>query len=213
MAFAIVAGSVRVYPLEVETPFRLPAPHVLECQLTAAASDTALNLATLAAADTTSGPYIKTLLEKAEKILEYRFFESSQLVPGSVSYLESSATAGGGATETLTVTGLPADAIVLSIQRRTGGNAVSVVGYGAVSANSIASVVFSADPGAGAIARVAYLSATPGARYTNHVFSGTANAPVFTFAGGSSTPTALTLYMLVKLKPDYTPINNQGVST
>jgi len=82
MAFALSALA-KVYPLEVEQSFRSNFPHIAEVKLTALASDTALNLATVAAADTTNGPYLKTLLERADLLIDYFFLESPRLVSAS----------------------------------------------------------------------------------------------------------------------------------
>lgn len=123
MAFAIT--SAKVYPIENESSFRKNFIHKAEITFTAANSDTALNLATLAAADSTNGPYIKTLLDRADKLGGYCFLESPRLLSAS---------------------------------------------------------------GAG------------------HALSGTAKAPVFTFAGSGSTPTALTLVLEIKTKPDMPPV-------
>lgn len=108
MAFALVNGKTKVYPIEVETSFRNVAPHVIECELTALAADTVLNLRTLAAADATNGPAIVTMLDRTEKVLSYSFLESPRAAAaaGAAHSYNGSKTdpeftfAGGGATPT-----------------------------------------------------------------------------------------------------------------
>ena len=82
MAFALSALA-KVYPLEVEQSFRSNFPHIAEVKLTALASDTALNLATLAAADPTNATYLNTLLQRADLLIDYFFLESPRLVSAS----------------------------------------------------------------------------------------------------------------------------------
>jgi hypothetical protein len=125
MAFAFVANSVRIYPVETNTTLRQCFEQVLEFNLTALASDTAFNLATAAAADSTNGPAIVSLLSKVSRLTGAFILES------------------------------PRD----------------------VSASGAA-----------------------------HVMSGTSVAPVFTFTGTASTPTALTFSLRFKLSKDETPM-------
>lgn len=120
MAFAI-ASKAKVYPIEHEDSMRRACIHAVEVSLTAAASDTSLALGTIAAADTTYGTFLNTVLQRCEKVLSYNFLESAR------------ATSASG---------------------------------------------------------------------TAHSYTNSASNPTFVFAGGSSTPTALTLFMLVKLKKD-----------
>lgn len=208
MAFALT--SVKVYPLEVEASFRKTYPHICEVALTALASDTALDLAALAAADTTNGPYLASILARADKILTWTFAESQRSAGSVVKTLTSAASAGGSPTETLTVTGLAVGDTILSVTPKVvGANAAAVRAFGTAALNSL-SVTFTADPGAGATVVVAFLRAAGTANGSDHVFSGTAAAPVFTFAGGTSTPTALNLYLLIKEKPDYPPVRSTG---
>ena len=73
----------------------------------------------------------------------------------------SSATAGGSATATLTVTGLGANDEILAVTPvASGANAAAIRSLGAQAANSLV-VVFTADPGAGATVRVLVLKAIP----------------------------------------------------
>lgn len=125
MAFALVANSVRIYTKEVEEPLRNTFPVILEASFTALAADTALNLATLAAAGSTNDhKAIVDLLTKVARYNWHTFFEST----------------------------------------------------------------------------VAAAAAT-----TTHTLTGSAAAPVFTFAGGGTTPTALTLTIEFRQKNDTEP--------
>jgi len=75
----------------------------------------------------------------------------------------SSASTGGAATETLTVTGLGATDEILAVTTVTAGAlAASLRAIGAQAANSL-QVTFTANPGAGAVVRVLVLKAVPAA--------------------------------------------------
>lgn len=124
MAFAFVAGSVKVYPLVTETSFRDHYVQAVEAELTALVSDTDLKLATAAVGDVNAAG-ISTLLGKADKVLSYNFLESPRA-----------------------------------------------------------------------------LAATGAA----HTYDGKSDDPKFSFTGTASTPTKLTLFMLVKLSKDQQPI-------
>lgn len=68
MAFALVANSVRAYPVEGNSPLRYVFEQILEFNVTALASDQELDLAALAAADSTNGPAITTLLSQVSRM-------------------------------------------------------------------------------------------------------------------------------------------------
>ena len=129
-----------------------------------------------------------------------------------VGFILATATAGGGTTETLAVPGLPAGATILALQRVSGGNAVSVVAHGAVTADQVASVVYSADPGAGARIGVAYIggassSVAPAVGTYQLAMDGTnGHLPNITFASGSA-PTAYSVYLWWDLKDNEYAIN------
>lgn len=77
----------------------------------------------------------------------------------NIQVYSSSATVGGSATETITVTGLAAADTIIGVSMKTkGANAVSVAGNTTQAANAL-TVVFTADPGAAAIVRVTVLKA------------------------------------------------------
>jgi hypothetical protein len=81
MAFAITAA--KVYPVDVNTPLRNHFEQVVEMTVTAANTDTALALATVAASDLVEGPYITKVLSMADKIIDYFIFESPRAVSAS----------------------------------------------------------------------------------------------------------------------------------
>jgi hypothetical protein len=73
----------------------------------------------------------------------------------SVIYYDSAASAGGSATETLTITGLAAADTILSVSQKTpGANSTAIIGWANQAANSL-DLTWTGDPGAGAIVRVA----------------------------------------------------------
>lgn len=143
--------------------------------------------------------------------------ESEVMVPLSkgsateavVQYLDSTATAGGSATETLTFTGLPASAVILSIQHVSGGTAtVGVTGWGSVSADTVANVQFTANPGAGAIMRVAYLAvdATPNPGQYQVAMDGTNNHLPNILWNSGTAPTSGLLLLSWDLQDNLQPI-------
>lgn len=76
-------------------------------------------------------------------------------MPASILVFTSAASAGGGATEALVVTGLLATDTVLSVSQKTpGANSLPLLGHSTL-ANNALTAIFSADPGAGAVIIVA----------------------------------------------------------
>ncbi len=143
---------------------------------------------------------------KSEKLVPLAKVAATEAV---VQYLDSTATAGGSATETLTFTGLPASAVVLSIQHVSGGTAtVGVTGWGAVSADTVANVQFTANPGAGAVMRIAYLAvdATPNAGQYQIAMDGTnTHLPNILWNSGTA-PTSGLLLLEWDLQDNFQPI-------
>lgn len=79
----------------------------------------------------------------------------------NIQYYDSSASAGGAATETLTVTGLAADDTILAVSQKTkGANSTAINKWTDTSrtANQLA-VEWTGNPGAGAVVRVLVLKA------------------------------------------------------
>lgn len=71
----------------------------------------------------------------------------------------SSAGAGGGATEAMTVTGLAAGDTILAVHQKTkGANSLPLLGWSTQAANALTGI-WSADPGAGAVIVVCVLKA------------------------------------------------------
>ena len=133
MALAITANSVKIYPLIPETALRATFEQVCEFVVTAANSDTAVNLGTVAAAMVSGG--------------------SAQ-------------------------------------QKLDGAAIVSLLGN--VSSLHSTFILESARAAAAAT--------------TAHTVTGTAAAPVFTFAGGGTTPTTQTYCLTFRLANDKTPV-------
>lgn len=208
---AVALTSVKVYPLETEQSMRDNFPHLAEISLTALASDTTVNLATLAAADSTNGPYLTTLLQRADVITGYFFLESARAQNGAAANVKtflSNASAGGAAAEAYTVTGLLSTDTVIAVTPQTATtNAAYIRSFGTLVTNGL-TVTYNTDPGASGKVQVSVIRTGGVATGSDHVFSGTANAPVFTFAGGTSTPTVLTLVLGVKIKKDYPPVKS-----
>ncbi len=78
-----------------------------------------------------------------------------------IQYYDSAASAGGAATETLTVTGLAAADLILAVSQKTkGANGTAVIRWTDTSrtANQLA-VEWTGNPGAGAVLRVLVLKA------------------------------------------------------
>lgn len=74
----------------------------------------------------------------------------------SIAKIDSSASLGGAAFETLVVTGLLATDTILSVSQFTkGANSVAAIGWDTQANNSL-KVYWTADPGVGAVVRVAY---------------------------------------------------------
>ncbi len=125
MAFAIVANSVRIYPLAPETALRSSFEQVLEFQLTAANADAAMDLGVVAAAGGAQGAQIVSLLSKVASLHSAFVLESNRAAAAAAS---------------------------------------------------------------------------------SHTLTGTAAAPIFTYAGGGTTPTAQSYCLTFRLSPDQTPI-------
>ena len=77
----------------------------------------------------------------------------------------SSASAGGAATEAMTLTGLAADDIILAVTQKTkGASNLPLLGYTTQAANAL-TCVWSANPGAGSVVEVLVLKAPAAALY------------------------------------------------
>jgi hypothetical protein len=78
----------------------------------------------------------------------------------NIQKISSAASAGGAASEALTVTGLAADDVILAVtQRVKGANGTATIAWNTQAANAL-TVEWTANPGAGAIVDVLVLKAT-----------------------------------------------------
>ena len=134
--------------------------------------------------------------------------------PGAIKAIRSSASSGGSATETMTVTGLLTTDTILSVDQDTDGSgaAVGILAYGtagAAAANNALSVTWNADPGANAIIKVSAIATTvttPDAGTYLIAMNGTnTHVPDITFASGSA-PTVGKIYYLWDLKDNEIPV-------
>lgn len=215
MAFGI--SSVKIYPLEVEKSMRDQFVEVCEINLTAANTDTSLALATLAASDSDGAAFLQ-VLNNLDRYLSVSVAGLSLVSgAGDIFSLDSAASAGGAATETLTVTGLDADDDILSVsQFQKGANAAYIIDYGdgdgdAAADNALA-IEWNTNPGAGAkvkvTARRAAAAQTPG--IGEFKFDWSLTAPTFTFPGLTNTPTAMKMFLLCKLKSGAAPVRTSN---
>lgn len=135
---------------------------------------------------------------------------------GAITKIDSSATAGGAATETCTVTGLLTTDTILGVTQFVdgAGAAVGILAYGgATGVCSVAdqlSVTWDDDPGAGAKVRVAVLRTTvttPDVGTYQLAMNGTnTKLPDLTFAS-TDAPTAFELVLCWLLKDGEQPVN------
>jgi hypothetical protein len=173
MAFALT--SVKAYGVEAEEPLNKDYKQYLEANISGLATDVDLDIG-----DYTAGTFwtaIGTTSDQAKALLlalkaiqiKAKSFNSVSGVglsgkaaiqgPGALS-LDSNASAGGAATETLTVTGLlTTDTIRAVSQFVKGANGTAPIAYGnasgAVTVANQLPVEWTANPGAGAKVRVA----------------------------------------------------------
>ena len=84
---------------------------------------------------------------------------NQDIVPSKILTFNSAASAGGAATEALTVTGLLATDIILAVTQSVKGSAnLPLLGYNTQIANGL-TAVWSATPGTGAVIKVTVLRA------------------------------------------------------
>lgn len=81
MAFAITAA--KCYPVVAHTAVRNCFEQVLEMTVTAANTDAAFALATVAGSDVVEGPYIVNILGRVDSIMDYFIMESPRAVSAS----------------------------------------------------------------------------------------------------------------------------------
>lgn len=135
-----------------------------------------------------------------------------------ISYYDSAVSAGGNATETMTVTGLLTTDTILSVDQVVdgAGAGVAILSWGtagAAAADNALSVVWNADPGAGAkvrvhIKRAAGLTAVEAGSY--QVAYGT-KAPNILFASGDA-PTTMNISLEWVLNPSHAPVEHYATA-
>lgn len=127
--------------------------------------------------------------------------------------LDSAASAGGAATENLTVTGLQTTDLVQSVtQFQKGANGTALIDYGDASGQASAlntlPAEWTADPGAGAKVRVLFtrVSTTPAAgTYILSMGAQYTKVPNILFAAGDA-PTAFEVCLIWELNDDEAPV-------
>ncbi len=131
--------------------------------------------------------------------------------------IDSAAAAGGSATEVYTVTGLLTTDSILSVTQFVdgAGAAVGILSYGSATgqaaANNALSVVYNADPGAGAKIRVVVTRASTAPEAGTYILSLGTMAPNILFITGDA-PTALTLVLCWYLKDAEEPVSVYATS-
>ena len=121
--------------------------------------------------------------------------------------LTSAASAGGSATESLTVTGLATTDTILAVSQSTAGagSGKTLIAYGSPAANAL-SCTWSADPGAGAVVKVAFLRAASGYQQATQ-----SSRPNYTLPAGAGLA-EYTVYIDYLLKPNILPVvSNYGI--
>lgn len=131
---------------------------------------------------------------------------NGKAVGGSVAkLLSSAASAGGAATEALTVTGLLTTDLILAVtQRVDGANSLPLLGWSTQIANGITGV-WSADPGAGAIVDVAFLRESGAPNDGQYTLSIQNSLPNILFKSGDA-PTSYILILEHELQDDQLPV-------
>lgn len=189
--------------------------------ITAANTDTDLDLGdnagtfwTAVGGSTPGTEALKAMKDITTKSEEFLNLNSEALIvkqkanftEGNVQILSSGASAGGAATEALTVTGLGATDTILAVtQRVDGANNLPLLGWSTQIANGITGV-WSADPGAGAIVDVAFQSASAEALQAKQYSVALQNSrPNITFVS-TDAPTAYQIVLEWQLKDGHQPI-------
>jgi hypothetical protein len=226
MAFALT--SIKAYGVEAEEPLNKDYRQFLEMNITGLATDIDLDIGdytggTFWTAIGTTSDQAKALLLalKAIQIKAKSFNGVSGLGLGAKSAisgpgvltLDSGASAGGAATETLTVTGiLTTDTLQAVTQFQKGANGTALIDWGGASgevavANQLP-VEWTANPGAGAKVRVVFSRtvATPGAGQYIVTLDGTNTfIPNLLFASGDA-PLVYSIVIEWTLKSNEIPV-------
>jgi hypothetical protein len=223
MTFALT--KVRAYGIEAEEPINKRYQQKLILNITAANTDVDLDLGdysgTFWTAVGATEPGITAL--KAIKDIQIAadsfvglggtslagYVQGDSSVP-VVQTLNSAASAGGSANETLTVTGLlTTDTVLSAIMITEGANNVAVKTFaGTVAVANQYPVEWTADPGAGAVVKVAFSRATTAVQsgtYQIAMNSTNTQLPDILFLSGNA-PTAYVLELSWILKDAQQPI-------
>ncbi len=221
MTFAL--ASVKAYGVEAEEPVNNKYKQCLALSITAANTDTALDLGTYAgtfwSAVGATEPGITALLAIKDIQTRAKSFlgiagtgvAGKSQVQGGITKLDSSASAGGAATETLTVTGLLTTDVLLAVSQFVkGANGTALIAYGGAtgvcSVNGQLGVEWTANPGAGAKLRVEVLRATPvSGQYILSMNGTNGQLPDVTFFSGDA-PTSYTVVLTWELKDGEIPV-------
>lgn len=223
MAFSLT--KVRAYGIEAEEPLNNWYQQKLILNITGLATDVDLDLGDYsgtfwsavdgAEPGDTALQAIKDIQTIAESFLAVQGTALAPLMQqqglGGQAVYTSAASAGGSATESLTVTGLAVgDTIIAATKIAAGANAEPISAIGAVGANSL-SVTFDGDPGAGATVRVlvqkgaAASGVVTAGGYQLTMDSTNTLLPNLLFASGSA-PTSYVIELSWILKDNQEPV-------
>lgn len=212
MTFAVTA--VKAYAVESSEPLQARFIQRLELDVTAANTDTAWDFGTYAGTFWTAagGSTVGAIALKAFKdiqVLAKAFLwvqglgiTGKALVSGTgggVTAYTSAVSAGGAATEAVTVTGLAAADTILAVSQVVkGANSTALNGYNTQIANGL-TLSWTANPGAGSqavvLVRKAAAAVTPVAGQYSVALDGTnTKLPNLTFASGDAPTTAYLVF-------------------
>lgn len=221
--------SFKAYGIEASEPLQKRFKQCLELVITGANTDATYDFGTYAGTFWTAvggtepgtsallaTKQIQTMAKSFLAIEGTALAEKAKLSTsiGNVVTYDSAASAGGGAAETLTVTGLAAADSILSVSQKTkGANSTALVQWTdtARTVNQLA-VAWTADPGAGAIVRVAVRKAVVAAVAGQYVVDMNATntlIPDVSFASGDA-PTSAKLVLTWELPDGVIPIEADG---
>lgn len=230
MAFAIV--KAKMYGIQTGAPQRSKGIQVVELELTGANTDIDLDLGDPTgtfwtdAASSSPNCYaavhsiLTNIGANALSFIDVRgaalaaYAQAAVASTSGVTVINSAASAGGNATETMTVTGLLTTDTIVSVDQfvKGAGTYTGPVAFGNASGNAAAnnalSVTFDADPGAGAKVKVAVVRSAAGALGTGQYSVAMQNGlPNLTFKSGDA-PTSYKLCLTWLCGQSFKPIVN-----